>query len=84
MDKGQVRIPVTEELLEDAGMWAPKVRPTDEYRVCRICLVEFEPKTPKVHVVSGAVHEGCYDKYVREEAAKDRASGLLTEECRRD
>ena len=31
---------------------------------CRICRVEFEPKTTKVRVVNGAVHHGCYQAYL--------------------
>jgi hypothetical protein len=35
---------------------------------CRICLVEFEPKTPTIPVVNGAVHYGCYASMVGEVA----------------
>lgn len=43
---------------------------------CRICLVEFEPKTPTVPVVNGSVHCGCYDKLQRYALKEQQVSEL--------
>lgn len=52
-------------------------------RKCRICLVEFEPKTPQVPIVNASVHVGCYQAYTRAEEKKFTPAESMDEQIRR-